>query len=178
MIIHIEDITTQLDIVMKRLLHIIQTEVEFTKKLISIESGSRNHYKVGKSEVNKDYKPNRRNTAVVQNSRRDNSSESNSLSRRSKKSSNTNNNNASTRTVSNTRPVISSKPAANARPSVNTTKRNTNQHSRNSNTNKASKYVNNINGSKRIASNSSEKSAGNRKMIASRNIIKKRGRGL
>ena len=69
--------------------------------------GSRNHYKGGRSEANKDYKPNRRNTAVAQNSRRGNSSQSNSLARKSKKRSNTNNNNASTRPLSNTRPVAS-----------------------------------------------------------------------
>lgn len=135
--------------------------------------GSRNHYKSGRSEANKEYKPNRKNTALVNNTQ----SNSNHMSRSAKKRSNRNNNVGNAKTVASTRSVINYRPIANVRSSVNTAKRSTNKYNINSNKKETSKYVNSTNSSKRIASNSLQKTASNRKTATGSNTTK-RGREL
>ena len=95
--------------------------------------GSRNHYKGGRSEVNKEYKPNRRNTAVAGTSRGGNAN-NDSYSRKSKKRSNINTSNSSTRPTENSRPIAKTRPVTNTKPVASSQSHRGNSFVSNSNT--------------------------------------------
>ncbi len=164
--------------------------------------GSRVHYKGGRSVANRDYKPNRRNTAVAQSNRREksvskrgNTSTIKRTSKRFEKNAINNNRNSKTRPVAST--YNSNRNRGNATSSTRTknvsNKRTVSQkksYSRPSssnrsvstaNRNKSNKsnrsYSNKGNSNKRVASNSQRKPSVKSKSN-SRGASSKRGRGL
>ncbi len=164
--------------------------------------GSRVHNRNGRSVANRDYNPNRRNTAISQSSRRNNSTSriattntSRKTSKRSEKNTIINSSNSSSRRIasnnkvnrgnttstSNTRKVsykrnVSSKKNNNKYSS--SSNKATSTIKRNNNSNKSNRsYSNKGNSTKRIASTSQRKSSGN-SSSNSRSASSKRGRGL